>query len=404
MLNMRVVVDEDSTTRAVDSPAKHKAGHRLQAAILRNIHHERKLRLECEALQKAKKTVANDLRQIEQKLHKVQRHPTCHDIHGNNHVSCQLNGKKPMVERSHSTSKADQPLHKIKTFPGSNSACRNSEGDSRLSVRFKEDVEAIPSYGQRFLNMLEGLYDEKNSVNLFADSPKMESRGRGMLRRSFSMEQTDDWNAKERGVKGTTGEIAFSNRNERVVGNTNAAAERQILHDDKLKQEVSGFSRHLVKMDHLTKRRSSGTDDMEKAITDSIVHLGASGFSGSEMRYARSQATKYQEHYGWTGSMKQKWRGCERRRGSQPICAAEALAMEFGMDHIHPGEDRSFGSFEVLRKQSSEGDLKSLIADGVSADSVEEFLKKIRKPTITKDGEMYDQAGCFITTVKKTEN
>ena len=393
MLNMRVTIDEHRTERTSETPVKQKVGHRLQAAILRNIHHERKLKLECEALQKAKKTVEHDIRQIEQKLQRTQRNPTGHDFHLKHSIKNQSNGKKVILERSPPSSKANQQLPKVK---GSFALTGTTEGGSHLPAKLKEDADTVPAYGQRFLNML-----GSSHVDYVA--------GRGAFARSFSKEQSDEYISEDGDTYGFIDGMTFSSGDEGFNVTVEAAADTlMVYHDNKLSQEVAGYSRHLVKMDHIAKRRSSGTDDMERVITDSIVNMKISSLRGSERKHEKSQAVKYEDHYDLTSKGKQKLRDNGLRRGSQPNCSTDSSAREPSVDvkdSDNRGEELGLSSYaKGERSSKSDGDLKRLALDGFSADSVEKYWQKISNPTISKKGEMYDQTGCFITTLKKKEN
>ena len=407
MLNMKVISNEESNGGNTESPVKQKAGHRLQAAILRNIHHERKLKMECEALQKARKTVEHDIRQIEQKLQRAQRYPTSQEHSAKTSASGQLNGKKLVLDRAHPSSRAEQTPSKVRALPGGVAQSRNTDGDSRLSVKFKEDSKTFPAYEQRFLNMLDGSQVEKSGVESANSTPKMERRSLFFRTLSNGQNEPDDCVPKERGIDGSKWEAISPSESEMALGNTETIGERhKLLHDEKHTEGVAGYSRHLVKMDHIVKRRQSGPDETERAISESLGHLSGSNLSGTDTIYEKPRLTKYQEPISVTSALKQEWRDNEKRN-SQPISGERISTVSSHLNvnktNVHGVED-SLGSFKMPKKPSiSKGDLKRLSLNGVSANSIVEYRLKISKPTISKAGDEYDQTGCFITNLRKTD-
>ena len=408
MINMKVISNEESNGGTTESPVKQKAGHRLQAAILRNIHHERQLKMECEALQKARKTVEHDIRKIEQKLQRVQRHPASQEHGAKTSVSGQLNGKKLVIDRSHPGSRAENTPSKLRALAGGVVQPRNTDGDSRLSVKFKEDNKTFPAYEQRFLNMLDSSQVEKSGVESANSTPKMERRSLFFRTLSNGQNEPDDCIQKERGIDGNIGEVMSPSESEITLGNIETIGEKhKLLHDEKHTEDVAGYSRHLIKMDHIVKRRQSGPDGMERAISESLAHLSGSNLVGSDMIYEKRRLTKHLEPISATRAMKQEMRGNERRN-SQPISGEKTLAVrsDFNVNNmdVHV-DDVSLGSLKMPKKPSkSEGDLKRLSLHGVSANSIEEYRLKISKPTISKAGDVYDQKGCFITNLRKIDS
>lgn len=156
---------------------KQKSGVRIKGAIIRNLQHDRKLKQECDALQKAKRRIENDMKNI---MHEKQRHSIVQahlGLRGMNdgywgrvgHRGLTHTNSTPQLRRMSCLSRA-----LTESATSSNGFCVHANEQSKpnktvslLNVGKDELAPgtSYPYYEQRFLKMLENSQRVTNPIS-----------------------------------------------------------------------------------------------------------------------------------------------------------------------------------------------------------------------------------------------
>ena len=392
--------------KAMELSVKQKTGHRMEAAIIRNIHHDRKLRMECEALQKAKQKVESDMRHI---VHKKQRHSTGQEPFAMKPISNELTKKTTAVERRITHSNSSPQLKRVgpKLRTLSDSALTGAGMNSTEQVqkirkeevtsisKINGDAKTVPDYEKRFLNMLKSSNGEQKCVDSGVENVTKAREGNWHTARS-KLQRTSS-NGKGTELKCNIAEIACSICSERIVEAADVPVETQTRsnHGQQRKGAVD-YSWNLAKMNECNKRRCSGVS----GVVNYRCHTLESNGPALKRESSQMDLKKNQEKYGIASTLQPNWKDSELRRGSMPISVSD-LSKSTAIGNLgDKNKDLDLDEIGRVRTQS-DGYLSRLRLDGFSDDRIKEYRQKISNPLITKEGEIYCQEGCFITKLKK---
>lgn len=325
------------------------------------------MKLEFDALQKAKKRVENDIKSIS---HKRQRFSTSQEPEATNaktvvskrilprHNSSPQPLRDPSQFRAHSDSAITFSMRNMEAFKASR--------DERLLSQVKKDVKC-PDYEQRFLNMLEANDSGKhNNVNNSSSSKNKKRNVPNIRQLRCEQRFISDHRI-------SVGEIACSICNGGIgegagmpmenVNRSGHAFDSQMVHG------AVDYSWNLAKLDQETRSKCGVAED-GRVKSNLMTRFGMA-----------------------TPVLPREKNKRETNDGSMPLKAEDAIPNKASGMAI--GALNCSERDEILTSHNQT--ISTLRLDGMSDDRIDEYWRKISIPNICRDGEIFFQKGCFIT-------